>query len=183
MVGPQPRNRFVNALLRGLGERGYVHGEHFVTEVRGAEGNAERFPDLVDELLRLQVDVIVTVGAALRALRQATATIPVVVAGTDDPVGTGFVQSLARPGGNVTGLSFQRAELIGKQLELLKEVAPTAGPVAVLRDQKNSTSWEAAEAAPPGSGGGNCCHSRSEILASWRGPLGRRLARRLSLCS
>jgi hypothetical protein len=98
-------------------------------------------------------------------------------------VGTGFVQSLARPGGNVTGLSFQRAELIGKQLELLKEVAPTAGPVAVLRDQKNSTSWEAAEAAPPGSGGGNCCHSRSEILASWRGPLGRRLARRLSLCS
>jgi putative ABC transport system substrate-binding protein len=147
MVGPQPGNEFVNALLRGLRELGYVHGEHFVTEPRGAEGNAERYPDLVAELLRLQVDVIVAVAAALPALKQATSTIPIVMPASIDPVGQGYVQSLGHPGGNFTGLSLQSVELTGKRLQLLKELVPTAAPVAVFWDRPSHPSWQAAEAA------------------------------------
>src|SRR3989441_9042916 len=147
MVGPQPQSPFVNALLRGLRELGYVYGKHFVTEPRGGEGRPERFPNLAAELVRLQVDVIVAGGPSLPALKQATSTIPVVMAGAGDPVSQGFVQSLARPGGNFTGLSLQSVETTGKRLELLKELVPGAAPVAVFWARFSLPSWQAAEAA------------------------------------
>jgi putative ABC transport system substrate-binding protein len=146
MVGPDPKNEFTQALLRGLRELGYVYGQHFVTEPRGAERRLDAYPSLVAELIRLQVDVIVCVGAALSSLK-ATSTIPVVVAGVADPVGQGYAKSLGRPGGNVTGLSFQALEMIGKRLELLKQLVPTTAPVAVLWDSAYSPAWEAAKAA------------------------------------
>jgi putative ABC transport system substrate-binding protein len=147
LVGPQPQNPSLNALLRGLRELGYVYGEHFVTEVRSAEGRPERFPSLAAELVRLQVDVIVGAGPTLAALKQATSTIPIVMTGAGDPVGSGFVQSLARPGGNITGLSLQMTETTGKRLELLKELVPGAAPVAVLWHRTGLLQWQAAEAA------------------------------------
>ena len=147
MVGPEPRSPIVGALLRGLRELGYVYGEHFVTEPRSAEGQAERFARLAAELVRLQVDVIVAAGPALAALKQATSTIPVVMAGAEDPVGLGVVKSLAQPGGNFTGLSNQSVALTVKKLELLKELVPGAAPVAVLWDPASLLSWQAAETA------------------------------------
>jgi putative ABC transport system substrate-binding protein len=147
MVGPQPRGRQINALLRGLGELGYVYGEHFVTEPRGGESRPERYPSLAAELVRLQVDVIVAAGPTLRALKQATSTVPIVMAASGDPVGEGLVQSLAHPGGNFTGLSSQSVEVTGKRLELLKELVPSARPVAVLWDRTVLLQWQAAEAA------------------------------------
>jgi len=147
MVGSQPRNPFVNALLRGLRELGYVYGEHFVTEPRGGEGKPERFPDLAAELVRLRVDVIVSAGPTLAALKQATSTIPVVMTGAGDPVGDGFIQSLGRPGGNFTGLSLQSVETTGKRLELLKELVPPAASVAVLWNRASLRHWQVAEAA------------------------------------
>ncbi len=147
MVGPQPRDPAVNALMRGLRELGYVYGEHFVTEPRGAEGKPESHLGLAAELVRLQVDVIVVAGPAMPALKQATSTIPVIMAGAGDPVASGFVQSLARPGGNFTGLSLQITETTGKRLELLKELVPGAAPVAVLWHRTGSRSWQAAESA------------------------------------
>ena len=147
MIGPQPRLPAVNALLRGLRELGYVYGEHFVTEPRGGEGRPERYAGLAAELVRLQVDVIVAGGPTLAALKEATSTIPVVMGGSDDPVGRGFVRSLGHPGGNFTGLSRQGVETTGKRLELLKELVPAAAPVAVLWDRFSLPSWQAAEAA------------------------------------
>jgi len=100
LVGSEPRSPTVRALLKGLGELGYVYGDHFVTEPRGADGRPERFPGLAAELVRLQVDVIVASGPTLPALKQATSTIPVVMASADDPVGLGLIQSLGHPGRN-----------------------------------------------------------------------------------
>jgi putative ABC transport system substrate-binding protein len=149
LVGPQPRNPFTSALLRGLRELGYVYGEHFVTEPRGGEGKPERYPGLAAELVRLQVDVIVAAGPMLPALKQATSTIPIVMAASGDPVGQGFVQSLGHPGGNFTGLSLQQVETTGKRLEPLKELIPPEALVAVLWDRGGGAplSWQAAEAA------------------------------------
>jgi putative ABC transport system substrate-binding protein len=148
MVGPQPPNPFVSALLRGLRELGYVYGEHFVTEPRGGGSVPERFPSLAAELVRLHMDVIVAGGGrALPALKQATSTIPIIMAASSDPVGLGFVRSLGHPGGNITGLSLQSVETTGKRLELLKELVPTAALVAVLWDRSSHPSWQAAEAA------------------------------------
>jgi putative ABC transport system substrate-binding protein len=147
MAGPQPRSPQVNALLRGLRELGYVYGEHFVSEPRGGESRPERFPGVAAELVRLQVDVIIAGGPMLPALSRATLTIPIVMTGSLDPVGQGFVQSLRRPGGNITGLSLQSVETTGKRLELLKELVPSAGPVAVLWDRASLLSWQAAEVA------------------------------------
>ena len=146
LVGPQPRNSFVSALLRGLRELGYVYGEHLVTEPRGGEGRPERFPSLAAELVRLHVDVIVAGSPTLPALKQATSTIPIVMGGAGDPVAQGFVQSLRHPGGNFTGLSLQAVETIGKRLELLKELVPPAASVAVLWAQPG-LAWQAAETA------------------------------------
>jgi putative ABC transport system substrate-binding protein len=150
LAGPQPKSPFIGALLRGLRELGYVYGEHFVTETRSAEGKVERFPNLAAELVGLKVDVIVGPGPALPALKQATSTIPVVMVGAAAPVSQGLVQSLARPGGNFTGLSLQLTETTGKRLELLKELAPGPAPVAILWDRLGAaggTPWEAAQSA------------------------------------
>ena len=147
LVGPQPQAPEVNALLRGLRELGYVYGENFVTEPRGAEGRPERYPSLAAELVRLQVDVIVAAGPTLPALKQATSTIPVVMAASSDPVGLGYVRNLGHPGGDFTGLSLESVEVTAKRLELLKELVPRAAPVAVLWDPASLPYWRAAEAA------------------------------------
>ena len=146
-TGTQSRTGSTSALLRGMRALGYVVGEHFVTERRAAEGKPERFPNLAAELVRLQVDAIVAAGPALPALKQATSTIPIVMAAANDPVGSGYVQSLGRPGGNITGLSLQSVEAVGKQLELLKELVPGEAPVAVFWDRDTLSQWRAAETA------------------------------------
>ncbi|MSP39186.1 MAG: hypothetical protein EXR70_11910 [Deltaproteobacteria bacterium] len=123
----------VEAFRRRLRELGYVEGKNIVIEYRYAEGKLERLPDLAAELVRLKVDVIVTVGApTISAAKKASATIPIVFAGSGDPVGSGFVSSLARPGGNITGLSLMSPDLDGKRLELLKEAFPKIARVAYL---------------------------------------------------
>jgi putative tryptophan/tyrosine transport system substrate-binding protein len=147
MTGPQPQSRWVKALLDGLHERGYLYGIQFVTEPRGAEGKPDRYPSLIDELLRSRVDVIVSVPAAVLALKSATSTVPIVVTGAWDPVGSGTVQSLSHPGGNITGLSDQGADLVGKRLELLKQMTPTTAPVGVVWDhERGLRQWQRAEA-------------------------------------
>jgi putative ABC transport system substrate-binding protein len=121
------------AFRQGLNELGYIEGKNIALEYRWAEGKIARLPDLAAELVRLKVDVIVTCGpVATRSAKEATATIPIVMAFDSDPVGNGFVASLARPGGNITGLSTLAPELSGKQLEFLKEIVPKLSGVAVL---------------------------------------------------
>jgi len=121
------------AFRRGLRDLGYVEGKNIFIEYRWAEGKTERLHDLAAELIRLKVDVIVTSGpAATRAAKEATVTIPIVMAQDSDPVGNGLVASLARPGRNITGLSSLAAEISGKRLELLKEIVPRLSRVAVL---------------------------------------------------
>jgi len=127
---PNPR---VEAFRQGLRDLAYVEGQNLVIEYRYAEGRPERLPDLAAELVHLNVDVIVAGGpAAIRAAQQATRTIPIVMSGAGDPVGDGFVASLAHPGGNITGLSFLSEGLPGKQLEILKETLPQSARIAVL---------------------------------------------------
>jgi putative tryptophan/tyrosine transport system substrate-binding protein len=147
LTGPQPRSASTAALLAGLRELGYAYGEHFVTEARGAHARPERFPDLTAELLRARVDVIVATGPALPTLKQATTTVPVVMAGSSDPIVQGLVQSLGRPGGNFTGFSMQSVDITGKRLELLKEMVPGAATVGVIWNPSNQPVWEAAQAA------------------------------------
>jgi putative ABC transport system substrate-binding protein len=147
LTGPQPRSASTAALLAGLRDLGYVYGEHFVTEARGAHARPERFPDLAAELLRARVDVIVATGPALPTLKQATTTVPVVMAGSSDPIVQGLVQSLGRPGGNFTGFSMQSVDITGKRLELLKEMVPGAVTVGVIWNLSNQPVWEAAQAA------------------------------------
>jgi len=122
----------VEAFRQRLRERGYVEGKNIVIEYRYAEGKRERLPDLAAELVRLKVDVIVTYGAGILAAKKASRTIPIVFGAAADPVGSGFVSSLARPGGNITGLSLMAPDLNGKRLELLKEAVPEAARVAFL---------------------------------------------------
>ncbi len=141
MAGPQPRSAPAHALVLGLRELGYVYGEHFVTEARSSQGQAERYAALIAELARLQVDVIVAAGPALAALKRAALPIPVVMAGAEDPVGLGVVKNLAQPGGNFTGLSNLAVELSVKKIELLKEIVPGAAPVAVLWDSESLLGW------------------------------------------
>jgi len=128
----------VEAFRQGLRELGYVEGKTIVIEYRWAEGRVDRLPDLATELVRLKVEVIVTSGPTVtRAAKEATVTIPIVMAQDGDPVGNGFVASLARPGGNITGLSSLAPEIGGKQLELLKEVIPKLSRMAVLGTSTN----------------------------------------------
>src|SRR2546426_5429967 len=125
----------IEAFRQGLHELGYVEGENIVIEWRWAEGKFDRLPVLAAELVRLNVEVIVTGGSTSSgAAKKVTTTIPIVMAQTNDPVGSGFVASLARPGGNMTGLSTLVPELGGKRLELLKEVVPKLSRVAVFGD-------------------------------------------------
>ena len=119
--------------LQGLRELGYVEGKNIVVEWRSAEGKLDRVPALAAELVRLKVDVIVTIGSSVsRSAKKATSTIPIVMAQVNDPVGDGLVASLARPGGNITGLSTLAPELSGKRLELLNDVVPKLSRVAVM---------------------------------------------------
>jgi putative ABC transport system substrate-binding protein len=121
------------AFLRGLRELGYVEGRNIIIEYRWAAGKKERLPELAAELVRLKVEVIVTaVTPAAEAAKRATSTIPIVMPVVGDPVGSGLVASLARPGGNVTGLTLMSTELAGKRLQLVRELLPKATRVAVL---------------------------------------------------
>jgi putative tryptophan/tyrosine transport system substrate-binding protein len=123
----------IEAFRLGLRELGYVEDKNMVIEWRFGEGKLDRLPALVAELVRLKVDVILSAGAAVtRPAKDATRTIPIVMAQDTDPVGNGFVASLARPGGNITGLSSYSAELNGKRLELLKEIVPRLSRLAVV---------------------------------------------------
>ena len=125
----------VEAFRQGLRELGYVEGKNIFIEWRFAEGKSDRLPSLAAELVRLKVDVIVSEApTSTRSAKQATVTIPIVMMFDDDPVGSGFVASLARPGGNITGLSTLSPEISGKQLELLKEIVPKLSRVGVLGD-------------------------------------------------
>ena len=118
---------------QGLSELGYVEGKNIVIEWRSAEGKLDRVPALAAELVRLKVDVIVTIGSSVsRSAKEATSTIPIVMAQVNDPVGDRLVASLARPGGNITGLSTLAPELSGKRLELLNEIVPKLSRVAVM---------------------------------------------------
>jgi putative ABC transport system substrate-binding protein len=128
------------AFRQGLRELGYVQGQNIALEFRDGEAKAERLPDLAAELVRLKVDVIVTSSTpAIQAAKQATGTIPIVMAFSGDPVGTGLVASLAKPGGNITGLSDIGPEISGKQLELLKEAFPTISRVAFFLNPSNQS--------------------------------------------
>ena len=123
----------IEAFRQGLRELGYVEGKNILIEQRYAEGQLNHMNELAAELVRLKVDVIVTIGpAATRPAKEATHAIPIVMGVDDDPVGNGFVASLARPGGNITGLASLAPEIGGKQLELLKEIVPRLSRVAVL---------------------------------------------------
>ncbi len=118
---------------QGLRELGYIEGKNIVIERRFAEEKRERLPQLAAELVRLKVEIIVTGGStSTRAAKEATVTIPIVMGSDTDPVGSGFVASLARPGGNITGLSSLAPEISGKRLELLKEIVPKLSRVAVF---------------------------------------------------
>ena len=141
----------LNAFRQGLRELGYVEGQNIAIEYRWAEGEFDRLPDLAADLVRLQVDVIVTAATPpTSAAKQATRTIPIVVAVGSDLIGTGLVASLARPGGNITGLTAHLPELSGKRLQLLKETVPRVSRVAVLWNPGNPSAapnWKETEAA------------------------------------
>jgi putative ABC transport system substrate-binding protein len=128
--GPQ-----VEAFRQGLRDLGYIEGKNILVEYRYTEGKGDRNPSLVAELVQLKVDVLVVPGpGAIRAAKQATKTIPIVIVSQEDPVAAGYIDSLARPGGNITGLTRLTRELSGKRLELLKDVVPKISRVGVLWD-------------------------------------------------
>ena len=145
---PDPQ---IEALKRGLRDLGWVEGQSVELLYRYSSGQLERVPAYADELVRLKVDVIVAGGeAGIRAAREATSTIPIVMANSGDPVGTGLVSSLARPGGNITGLSLLLPELGGKRLALMREAAPKVSHVAVLWNPNNAAKpieWRSTQAA------------------------------------
>ena len=130
---PNNSGPLVEAFRRGLRDLGYVEGKNILVEYRYIEGNPDRIPSLVAELVQLKVDVLVaTAPPAIREAKQASKTIPIVMVTTQDPVATGVVDSLARPGGNISGLTQLTQDLSGKRLELLKEVIPSISRVGVL---------------------------------------------------
>jgi putative ABC transport system substrate-binding protein len=139
------------AFRKGLREQGYIDGQNIHVEYRYADGRVERLTELAAELVRLQVDVIVATGTqGTDAAKRATKTIPIVFTVTSDPVASGFGASLARPGGNITGLATSNVEVSGKRLELLKEMIPQLARVAVLLNPTNSSAllaWKLSEAA------------------------------------
>ena len=134
--GPTTGN--VNGLHEGLRELGYVEGRNIRFEYRWADGNFDRLPELAAELVRLNVDVIVSfVTQAAVSAKRATATIPIVIVGVADPIGAGLIAALAHPGGNVTGTSSIATQIVGKQFELLKEIVPNASRFAALWNPAN----------------------------------------------
>jgi putative ABC transport system substrate-binding protein len=142
-----------DALRKGLRELGYVEGQNLVLDYRSADGRSERFPQLAAELLRLNVDLIVTRGTlAVMAAKNATGTVPIVMAASGEPVGTGIVAGLAHPGGNVTGLSALTTELVAKRLELMRETVASVRRIAFLQNMENPVAlsqWEEFKTAAP----------------------------------
>jgi putative ABC transport system substrate-binding protein len=135
---PGTQGQWVSAFVQRLRELGWIEGRTIAIEYRWAEGRTERAAEIAAELVQRKVDVIVTSGTSLiMAAMQATSVIPIVFAAAGDPVGTGLVASLARPGGNVTGLSNQVPDLAGKRLELLREIVPGLGRLAILANVGN----------------------------------------------
>src|SRR6476660_2337647 len=126
------------AFVGHLRELGWVENRNVAIEYRWSEGRTERYAEIAAEFVRLKVDVIVTVGSAVPTVRQVTSTIPIVFAVAIDPVGSGLVESLAKPGGNVTGLSLQAANLAGKRIELLREVVPQLRRLAIIFNVGNA---------------------------------------------
>ena len=144
---PSSHGRWAAALVQRLRELGWIEGRTIAIEYRWAEGSRERAAEIAAEFVRLKVDVIVTSATVVViAAKQATSVIPIVFAAASDPVGTGLVASLARPGGNVTGLSLQFTDLAGKRLELLREVLPDLRRLAILANASSpATALEVAE--------------------------------------
>jgi putative tryptophan/tyrosine transport system substrate-binding protein len=131
---PSAQSQWTAAFIQRLRELGWIEGRTIAVEYRWTEGRTERAAEIAAEFVQRKVDVIVTSGTGMvLAAKQATSVIPIVFASTGDPVGTGLVTSLARPGGNVTGLSNQVPDLVGKRLELLREVVPSLGRMALPR--------------------------------------------------
>jgi len=129
---PSAWRQWVAAFVQRLRELGWIEGRTVTIEYRWAEGRSDRFAEIASEFVRLNVDVIVTSGGALLAAKRATSLIPIIFALATDPVGSGFVASLARPGGNITGLSNQLTDLAGKRLELLREVIPNLRQLGII---------------------------------------------------
>ena len=145
------------AFVQRLRELGWVEGRTVAIEYRWAEGRSERYAEIAAEFVRLKVDVILTVGGAVVAAQQATSVIPIVFAIAIDPVETGLVASLGRPGGNVTGLSMQATDLAGKRLELLREVLPGLQRLAILANVLSR--FRGGDRQGPGSGPQACLRS------------------------
>jgi putative ABC transport system substrate-binding protein len=139
-LGPDPPSwrSWTDAFAERLHALGWVEGRTIAIEYRWSEARPERVVEIAAEFVRLKVDVIVTYGTAVPAVKQATAVIPIVFALAPDPIGAGLVASLARPGGNVTGLSLQQTDLAGKRVELLREIVPRLRRLAIIADSGNS---------------------------------------------
>jgi len=155
-TSPEDYATAIRVFREGLRERGYVEGQDIAIEWLWARGDVKRFPDLAADLVRRKVDIIVaTVNHSIEAARAATSTIPIVMVVPSDPVGLGFVDSLARPGGNITGLTWQTRETVPKRLQLLKDAIPNLSKVAVLWDPTEPArrgQVEEAEGAAPAVG-------------------------------
>ena len=134
---PSTWGQFVTAFVQRLRDLGWVEGRNVAIEFRWAEGRTERYTEIATEFVQVKVDVIVTSGGAVLATKQATSVIPIVFALALDPVGSGMVASLARPGGNITGLSIQSTDLTSKRLELLREIVPGLRRLAILGNASN----------------------------------------------
>ena len=135
---PASHGPWFAALVRGLRELGWIEGRTVAIEYRFAEGREERYVEIMDEFVRSKVDVIATTGATLYAAKQVTSTIPIVFAIAADPVGMGLIASLARPGGNITGLSLQQTDAAPKRLELLREIIPDLRRLAIMANVEGS---------------------------------------------
>jgi putative tryptophan/tyrosine transport system substrate-binding protein len=140
-VDPNPMARLTGPIHQGLSEMGYIDGENYTVEYRAADGHYERLPVLAADLVSRKVAVIVTTGGSPPALaaKSATSTIPIVFANVADPVGTGLVSNLARPGGNLTGFANVSIQLTPKRIELISELVPQAGVIALLVNPNNPT--------------------------------------------
>jgi putative ABC transport system substrate-binding protein len=176
-----------DALRAGLRDLGYIEGANLVIASRYADGSFEQLPRLSRELVDMKPDVLVSAGPqALRALRETTSTLPIVSAAVSDPVEEGLVASLARPGGNITGMAFQNLDLTAKRLELLKETVPDARKIAVLSDATLGRPGGARQAEAAAERlGSRSRSSRYAGAANWTRPFARHVRRapRVSWCS
>jgi ABC-type uncharacterized transport system substrate-binding protein len=166
-LSPSAVSDRIESFRQGLRELGYVEGKNIIIEWRYAEGKSDRLPVLAAELVRLKVEVIVTAGAtSTRPAKETTAMIPIVMAQDPDPVANGFVASLARPGGNITGLSILAPEISGKQLDLLKEIVPRFSRLAVLGTSTRPDTVQALREVELAAGASKVKHQFLDILGT-----------------